>query len=361
MTTVCRIAFALGLLMLIGACGEASDSMPPRATGGAGGSLGTGGDGTGGTGAVGGSTGTGGAGTGGSVGTGGSAGTGGTGGTGGTYSCTNALCHSCPDPADLCDSDLDCSLPGHACIPTGCETEAGAPMKRCLPLWGPSCTSVDDCPNPTDYACSDIGGGKSRCQRVAAGCNPAHESIDCPPGFSCEGDACVDRRVPCDDFTDCPKNHVCHAFSGASSSYCVRANRDCNVDTDCVWYGVTFGDACVDVDGDGRTECAGKLGASDLACVTSDPMCTGSVPVCEAAPFGNARYAACSAYGLCLDDGDCDVAGGFECVGLWQDGRAECVPVSGTCNEVTDCPPQQVCAAPRNGGPPSCQSGKEAP
>ena len=346
MTTICRIAFALGLLALIGACGGASDSMPPRGTGGGGGSLGTGGDGTGGTGAGGGSTGAGGVqGTGGSVGTGGTggnAGTGGSGGTGGAYSCTNALCHSCPDPEDLCDSDLDCSLPGQACVATGCETEAGASMKRCLPSWGPSCTSVDDCPNPTDYACADIGGGKSRCQRVAAGCNPSTESIDCPPGFSCEGGACVDRRLPCDDYTDCPKNHVCHAFSGASSSYCVRANRDCNVDTDC------------------RSECAGKLGASDAACVTSDPMCTGSVPVCEAAPFGNARYAACSAYGLCLEDADC--AAGFECVGLWQDGRAECVPVAGTtCNQVTDCPPQQVCAAPRSGGPPSCQSGKEAP
>jgi hypothetical protein len=37
----------------------------------------------------------------------------------------------------------------------------------------------------------------------------------------------------------------------------------------------------------------------------------------------------------------------------------ECVPTPGPgdCDQVTDCPLQQVCAAPRNGGPPSCQAG----
>lgn len=322
-------ATAVASMILMVGCGESPESMVMPGTGGSGGSSGTGG----------------------------SAGTGGGGGS--AYSCTNALCHTCPDPEDLCSSDLDCDLPGDACVPTGCTTEAGAPMKRCLPPWGPSCVTADDCPNATDYACTDVGFGKFRCRRVADGCNAPTESIDCAPGFSCEGGTCVDRRIPCDTYVDCPKNHVCHAFSGASSSYCARANRDCNEDTDCVWYGITFGDSCADVDGDGRTECTGELAATGSACLNAD--CTGSAPVCESAPFGNARFAACSDYGPCLVDGDCDAGGGFRCVSLWQDGRSECVPAAGTCNKVTDCPRPHVCAAPRNGGPPTCQTGKEAP
>jgi hypothetical protein len=48
---------------------------------------------------------------------------------------------------------------------------------------------------------------------------------------------------------------------------------------------------------------------------------------------------------------------------LSQDGRKECVktplptPLPGECDQVTDCSPPQVCAAPRTGGRPSCQSG----
>jgi hypothetical protein len=63
----------------------------------------------------------------------------------------------------------------------------------------------------------------------------------------------------------------------------------------------------------------------------------------------------CGQYGLCLDDADC--AAGFSCLGLWPDGRKECVPGGGSCSSVTDCPVQQVCASPREGGAPSCQAG----
>jgi hypothetical protein len=358
-----RSVAIVSLLSLLG-CGDPSAGTAPRVTGG---SSGTGGSlGSGGTAGNGGAAGAGGAlGTGGSSGTGGSAGTGGTAGAGGTggsgYSCTNALCHTCPDVADRCNSDVDCPLPGSACIPTGCETEAGAAIKTCLPPWGPSCFDVGDCPNATDYECGDVGAGKSRCLRVTAGCTQSTESVDCAPGFSCEGGSCVDRRIPCDSYLDCPKNHVCHAFPAASSSYCVRANRDCNLDSDCVWYGVSFGSACTDVDGDTRDECIGALSGTDNACENAFD-CGGGDPVCESAPFGNASTAACGDYGLCLTDGDCDTANDFECVGLWQDGRKECVPTPelGNCDQVTDCLPPQVCAAPRGGGPPRCQSGKEA-
>jgi hypothetical protein len=189
--------------------------------------------------------------------------------------------------------------------------------------------------------------------RVTAGFSPATESFDCAPGFSCEGGACVDRRVPCDTYLDCPKSHVCASTS--VSSYCVRTHRTCSEDTDCGGFAAA-GSFCADVDNDGTKECVGELGSTGEACVNAS--CGSSAPVCESGAAPPA--ASCGDYGLCLGNGDCDTGFGFVCVGLWQDGRKECVPSGGTCDQVTDCPPQQVCAAPRNGGSPRCQAGKEA-
>ena len=215
-----------------------------------------------------------------------------------------------------------------------------------------------------------VAPGGERCVRVTDGCNPATETYDCAPGFSCEGpiekETCVDRRVPCDLIQDCPKNHICLTVSGGKgpiAKYCARISRTCHVNTDCTWLGNSFGLFCADVDNDGRKECVGKLdtsgedcvelpdGTNQCECVNAD--CGGSAPVCEMDAVPTA--ASCGDYGLCLINADC--GSGFECAPLWQDGRKECVPINGTCNKVTDCLlPNQVCAAPRNGGPPSCQS-----
>jgi hypothetical protein len=187
--------------------------------------------------------------------------------------------------------------------------------------------------------------------RITPGCTGATESYDCPLGFSCEGGACVDRRVPCDNYLHCPKNHVCK--TGPVSSFCVRVYQTCHEDEDCAY----LGEFCADVDGNGTTECVGELGSTGDPCLSS--ACTSSsAPVCEAGPSGTT--AACGDYGLCLGNNDCD--SGFACVGLWPDGRKECVPTGGTdtCDEATDCPLNQVCAAPRSGGFPRCQAGKEA-
>jgi len=310
---------------------------------GSGGTLGSGGTaGTGGMAGTGGSAGFGGtAGSAGTGGTGGSAGVGGTGGTGGCM--TNALCHTCPDRF-ICDSDAKC-FPGYICIPSGCETHWGAAIKQCQPSKAPSCTSVDECPNSSDYECGPEG-GSSRCLRVTSGCDPSTESYDCAPGFSCEGGGCVDRRVPCNDFTDCPKSHVCKVEP--SASFCVRVYRTCHRDEDCAG----FGGPCADVDGDGTTECTGVLASPPGPCVNS--TCTDtSAPVCEAA--GTGTTATCGNHGLCRPGID-NCGPGFECTGLSQDDRSECVPSGGTC-PATPCPLQQVCAAPRNGDPPSCQAG----
>lgn len=338
-----RWAFVLGLLALAVGCGDPSAPVAPpfTGTGGSGSSSGSGGiPGTGGVSGTGSTSGTGGTtGTGGTVGTGGMVGTGGTGGSPGPCA-TNALCHTCPDSL-LCDTDEDCEFSGYVCIPSGCETQEGAPIKQCQPSRGPSCTSVA-CPNSTDYDCIPVGTSSPRCVRVTPGCTGATESYDCVPGFSCEGGTCVDRRVPCDDYLDCPKSHVCSTTPTAS--FCVRVFRTCHENEDCAGF-------CANVDGYGPKECAGELDSD--ACVNSACM-SSSAPVCEAGVTGTT--AVCGDYGLCRTDNDCDL--NFECVGLWQDGRRECVPTGGTCDQVTDCDPQQVCAAPRNGGPPRCQTGK---
>lgn len=342
LTAVGRWSCMSGLLVLAFACGDASVPAvrPFTGTGGSAGSSGTGGVfGTGGM------SGTGGvAGTAGVTGTGGGAGTGGSSGAGGSLgSCaTSVLCHTCPDQF-LCDTDDDCAFSGYVCVASGCETQEGAPIKQCQPSRGPSCTSVA-CPNSTDYQCIPVGTSSPRCVRVTPGCTGATESYDCVPGFSCEGGTCVDRRVPCDGYWDCPKSHVCSTTPTAS--FCVHVYRTCHEDPDCAG----FGTSCADIDNDGTKECAGKLGSSP--CANSD--CRPSpAPVCEAGVTGTT--AVCGDYGLCRTNDDCDT--GFECLGLWQDGRKECVRINGSCDQVTDCSLQQVCAAPRNGGAPSCQTG----
>ena len=351
-TTVAYIS----LLALALGCGDAGTESARWVTGGSGGTPGVGGaSGTGGMSGTGGS--------GGVTGTGGMIGTGGTPGTGGSTgmvcdedrsgSCvTNALCHTCPTSFP-CNPDGGCSLSGYVCVASGCETHDGAPIKQCQPSRGPSCATDADCPNPSDYDCLPVATGPERRVRVTSGCDTATETIDCAPGFSCEAGACVDRRLPCDDYLDCPKSHLC--VSTPVSSYCVRTHRTCREDTDCGGFAAA-GEFCADVDGDGRRECVGAVEtAPDVleACVNAD--CAADGLVCESG--ASAPAVSCGEYGLCFDDTDC--AENFVCAALWQDGRKECVQAGGTCNAVTDCVlPHQVCAAPRNGGPPQCQVGK---
>ncbi len=356
----------VSLALLVG-CGDAGTSVP-RGTGGTGGTGGSGGvgasggtgtggmvgtGGTGGmvgTGGMGGTGGTGGmTGTGGMVGTGGTGGTGGTagtGGSGGTPPCmTNALCHTCPTQF-LCDTDNDCAFSGYVCVDSGCDTNQGQPIKQCQPSRGGSCIDDMDCPNVLAYDCIPVGAGGNRCVRVIDGCEGVNESYDCPFGFSCEGGTCVDRRVPCNSYLDCPKSHICRVTPTAD--FCVRTFQTCHQDEDCAG----LGDFCADIDNDGTKECAGEMAGSP--CVNAS--CPSSAaPVCEVGAV--ATDVACGDYGLCRFNSDCDTADGFECVSLWQDGRKECVRAGGTCNQVTDCALQQVCASPRSGGVPSCQDG----
>ena len=358
------------LLALVFGCGDPGTApvyIGPGTggSGGSGGASGTGGMvGTGGIGGTGAMVGTGGtSGSGGAAGTGGTGSTGGTGGTGGVA--TKSICLTplgadfCVTPGSCCETDNDCAFSGYVCVASGCETPEGTAIKQCQPPSpGGPCATVAECPNATDYDCIPVGVSAPRCVRVKSGCNPVTESYDCAPGFSCEGppeeESCVDRRVPCDtDSSNCPKSHLC--VTTAVASYCIRTHRTCREPADCSWFGFSVGDSCENVDGDASNtkECIGKHGNPPSACFNSD---CGGGSVCE--PGVNPTIASCGDYGLCLTNNDCGT--GFECAPLWQDGRRECVPTGGTCNQVTDCPLQQVCAAPRNGGSPRCQAGKEA-
>ena len=350
---IARSAMACMLLALVFGCGDAET---PRVYIGPGPGGSTGSGGASGMGGITGSGGT--TGTGGATGTGGTASTGGTGGSGGVA--TKSICTALTPPtSNLCETDLNCLLlPGSVCVDSGCKTAEGAAIKQCQASRGPSCVEKEDCSltNPGAYACISVsvgGGGGKSCVRVDGGCDTATETYDCPPGFSCEGEpsaACVDRRIPCVTTVDCPKSHTCTTMPRVSR-YCIRTHRTCRADKDCS-QPLAAGSFCADVDNDGTKECVGDLegkGCVNSACVTA------SAPVCETG--GDETLATCGGYGLCLSDSDCDVDSGFSCVGLWQDGRKECVQTGGTCDQVTDCDPQQVCAAPRNGGPPSCQAG----
>ena len=297
--SVGRLAVSLLWLALAVSCGDAET---PRVYIG----PGTGGStGSGGASGMGGISGTGGTvGSGGTVGTGGNSGGGGRGGSAGGC-VTNALCQTCP--TSTCSADSDCSFPpGLVCVPTGCTLD-GEPQKECQPARYISCVGAGsgNCPD-ANYECKPMG-NSSRCVRKTPGCTDATEDYDCPPGFSCESGACVDRRVPCDRPADCPKNHVCYPVQNATTSkFCVSSFRTCRFpELDCS----LLGSACADVDNDGTKECVGDLegkGCVNSACVTA------SAPVCEIG--GDETLATCGGYGLCLSDSDCDLAGGFVCV-----------------------------------------------
>lgn len=310
----------LGVLLLGVACSvgcAGAEPGGPRGSGGSGGAGGVGGVGAGG-------------------------GSGGVGGSEIPNCVTSVLCQSCPVDV-LCDGDDDCAI-GSVCIESGCDDVDGAPIMQCVFAGGGACTSSAMCPNGRE--CLDVPGEGKRCVKLTPGCDT---SFDCVRGFTCENGTCVDRRVPCDLDQDCPKNHLCTSTS--NSSFCLRIQIDCAAPFDCV----DLAPACADVDGDGRTECAGNEDLNDPlseACI-NDACGDGAAPVCEASDVGATTQ--CGQYGLCTDSADC--APSFECVQLWPDLRKECVPTGGSCSSFSDCPARQVCASPREGGPPSCQVG----
>lgn len=256
---------------------------------------------------------------------------------GGSWCQTSPGCPGCPDPDALCDADNPCAV-GEVCLTTGCGD-----LSRCFVIGGGACTEDEDCGDPA-YACNQSIG---RCLRIDSGCD---DSNDCVPGFACEDGACIDRRVPCEAFADCPHGYTCF-FASADQRFCRRITRPCSIDLDCLTLGVPCGDA----DGDGLNECMPSLMPNAPDPVSCDNLeCTlDQARVCETSVEG--LSAVCGQFGLCASMDDCVV--GFECQDLWGDGRKECVRLVGSCVDSRDCAPQQVCATPRTNVPPLCIAG----
>lgn len=248
-----------------------------------------------------------------------------------------ALCPNCPDEDAECDTDDDCPI-GEVCLETGCDD-----LERCFVIGGGGCIDDLDCGDPA-YACAlEIG----RCLRVEPGCA---SSSDCVPGFACENDTCVDRRVPCVVAGDCPHGYTCRAVA-PDQQFCLRVTHACDDDIDCQALGVP----CGDVEGDGPMECMASFDPSDPAPVSCDnSQCASmSSPVCEVTASGT--RAVCGTFGLCASEQDC--ADGFECRDLWGDARRECVLPEGSCVDSKDCALREVCASPRSGEAPRCVKG----
>ena len=277
-------------------------------------------------------------------------GTGGTAGVGGSQApcTTSALCGNCPTER-LCDTDIDC-VTGGTCIESGCATEQGEPIKQCAHAIGGACFTTGDCPGGSE--CIALPGESTRCVRTAPGCSLRSH---CFEGFDCEDGVCVDRRVACEYSSDCPKNHICRDAAN-DGRQCVRVHQPCEDERDCAG----IAPRCADVDGDGKTECAGvdDPNVPGDACFNADcALADANAPVCEISGIGAATV--CGDYGLCRSDNDCDALGGFVCVLLGLDGRKECAEAGGACSSTTECLTRQVCASPRAGGPPSCHAGME--
>jgi hypothetical protein len=255
---------------------------------------------------------------------------------GGPWCETSALCPTCPDEDELCDSENPCPA-GEVCLPTGCED-----LERCFVTGGGACADDEDCGNPA-YAC-DLT--INRCIRTDSGCD---DSNDCVSGYACENGECADRRVPCVSLDDCPHGYACF-FTALDQRFCRRISRPCDDDIDCLTRGVPCGDA----DGDGAFECAPSLMPNEPNPVSCDiSMCGGIAPVCESSVEGT--LAVCGEFGPCKAPGECPM--GFDCQDLWGDGRKECVLPSGSCVDSSECAPRQVCATPRTDGPPQCNAG----
>jgi hypothetical protein len=271
---------------------------------------------------------------------------GGAGGTAGTpdwdpQCVTSPLCQACPSEA-LCDSDENCAE-GFVCIRSGCDDLEGAPVQQCVFAGGGACNDSSTCGDGRE--CVEVAGEGKRCIKTSPGCDT---SRDCLTGFECEDNACVDRRVPCVLDEDCPKNHLC--FGGTNSTFCLRIQTACLEDFDCV----DRAPYCIDIDGDGKKECAGSVELNPASGPCANDLCEDpGAPVCEASSVSSVSQ--CGRYGLCLSDEDC--VSGDRCVGLWPDGRKECVPEGGDCASLSDCPENQVCASGRTGGAPACQAG----
>lgn len=241
----------------------------------------------------------------------------------------------CLCPVPECDpaAATPCA-PGLRCLRDGCD------RTTCQP-GGNGCAADADCPSGSTCVATRALDGSlvDVCRSSSGDCN---DSRDCALGFSCDGGSCVDRRVACARHVDCPFGFFCNDTDPWSRPFCARGSRRCD----------SFVGACppffscVDVDGDGASECR----RNGEACDTNDDCPS---RVCGFDPSVGAL--ACGSHGPCRNAGDCGA--GFTCADAWGDGVRECVPSGGTCATSDDCAELTICGAPTADEPRECVGG----
>ncbi len=216
-----------------------------------------------------------------------------------------------PVPPPTCG---DGCAPGFVCVDAFCGGE------ECLP--GRPCGDDDDCGSG---ACIGEPDSPGICE---AGDGSCAADDDCVYGFACESGECVDRRIPCGFHeTNCPRGYTCSFAVFEGLPICVPASVRCDTGAQC-----ELGASCVDVDGDGMTECllAGR-------CETNEDCETGTS--CGVDPATS--QASCEPDGACRM-GEC--ADGYMCADTGS-GVPRCVAMGGSCATNTDCPVGSICGA----------------
>ena len=236
---------------------------------------------------------------------------------------------------DPCSGEVEEERP--SCPAEGCPegtacVDATCGGNECLA--GPPCMSAADC--PSGRACAGADEFSRSCEPSLTGCRSV---LDCPRGFECEAEACVDRRVSCDAFGGtCPQGYFC-SLADAAMAFCMRGFLRCERDSQC-----EESAACVDVDDDSLSECLPR------GLCARDADCSDEGEGCGFDPF--TLSAECTAHRRCAGDADC--ATGYVCLGSAGDGLDICAPEGGSCTSNADCTSPGICASRTRGAPPSC-------
>jgi len=227
-----------------------------------------------------------------------------------------------------CEDSSECG-DGTACLPDGCG-------RNTCQLGGLPCGAPGDCAEGSECFTGTI---PPVCRKADGGCN---DSRDCPAGHSCDEGSCVNRRVPCDpESPACPFGYFCNELDQqVAQPYCQRVYRACETFDACPPF---F--SCVDVDGDGESECRANGGDCDTFMDCPGEVC-GTTP--ESA-------GACQAQGPCAGE-MISCPSGFECADVYGDGLVECVPTAGDCDVVQDCTPPGICGSLTEDGAMTCVS-----
>lgn len=173
----------------------------------------------------------------------------------------------------LPDPDEDSGV-GRTCTVGSCPAGTlclgdGAGGSTCQPSGHP-CGSGADCPGGSTCLPSGV------CDHGAPlSCG---DSRDCPLGYACEGGSCANRRIACDmDVQLCPYGFYCLFPSYTAVGFCQKNTHRCDSDAACLgsW-------ECVDATGSSTLQCMPAAGCDTNA------ACSGDTPVCEVSPRGNA-------------------------------------------------------------------------